>query len=742
MALLNEVKTILDTLAPHGWEDFFRHHGLNITRSDLASELSRDLSTSIDRAFTGVEDFAFEGHQAITPGCPAHSFLYHALASPQVQYVDQQQSRVFSLYPSVEQLAIIENYIYAQSQSSLEFLQKVHGDIAVVIFSHQYRPAASTGHKKHADTVFSRTGIARIGTAPALYDEAARSYTPLVSDEPHKVRVLPAAYDAYLAVKVPGSKALLGQRLNANPQQAGDSKDEDLLFWRPLHKLFAGTECLQGIDLKLDYRAFHSNEKIRRIHKFLSNDLDVDTGSIASEHTSYPFKFSHDIADFKAQAVVPIAHTAVVEPAEENGNLFSLKKSFELPRSSDDNSAKLFSSSLEMRADKRHGMPRLVPEYAHIRSKVSADNQVQDLNEEAQVLATLGSTEFDALHYVDYSGDGYVSVDVKSTRLAHLPVISAYSIVSPPDYFPYCHQSDLFDALQYRGIWRTQPLTLADTRMPPNIQSHRELRGQDTTGTALVNATDIDDTTEQTRFSTRQPTRQVSFLPDAAAGIFAPGWDTSFDQTIVEGETVRHLAAYGLGSPFPEDAKLCAALSSFWPAVAPDISHSFWPVNFPTVIPLTDYETGSDGGIGWDGEQGPRLELAPDGRQTLLYKKFDYVDYTLNALHNRFDYHRLAAIDSNAYLERAENYALIQQHLRENTPASIANNAKLISYNIEGEGDNVVHHYRFATFEAGSVTAVGRSHIRVGLQQQLAFSINTHNVISEQELSNEAVSLA
>ena len=28
-----------------------------------------------------------------------------------------------------------------------------------------------------------------------------------------------------------------------------------------------------------------------------------------------------------------------------------------------------------------------------------------------------------------------------------------------------------------------------------------------------------------------------------------------------------HLAAYGLGSPFPEDSKLCAALSSFWPAV-------------------------------------------------------------------------------------------------------------------------------------------------------------------------------
>ena len=54
--------------------------------------------------------------------------------------------------------------------------------------------------------------------------------------------------------------------------------------------------------------------------------------------------------------------------------------------------------------------------------------------------------------------------------------------------------------------------------------------------------------------------------------MFAPGWDISVDGRAGGPE---HLAAYGLGSPFPEDSKLCAALSAFWPAVAPDAARTF-----------------------------------------------------------------------------------------------------------------------------------------------------------------------
>ena len=108
-----------------------------------------------------------------------------------------------------------------------------------------------------------------------------------------------------------------------------------------------------------------------------------------------------------------------------------------------------------------------------------------------------------------------------------------------------------------------------------------------------------------------------SYLPDAASGVFAPGWDISRDFS----RGVSHLAAYGLGSPFPEDSKLCAALSSFWPAVAPDASSSFWgnPVSSPTVSPLTDEETGQSGNIPWDGAAGPKIINIQDNTSNRIF---------------------------------------------------------------------------------------------------------------------------
>ena len=55
-------------------------------------------------------------------------------------------------------------------------------------------------------------------------------------------------------------------------------------------------------------------------------------------------------------------------------------------------------------------------------------------------------------------------------------------------------------------------------------------------------------------------------LPDDAAGIFHPGWDVGLTFNSV----FEHLINDTLGSPFPEDVKLCAAISSYWPGVVPD----------------------------------------------------------------------------------------------------------------------------------------------------------------------------
>ena len=55
-------------------------------------------------------------------------------------------------------------------------------------------------------------------------------------------------------------------------------------------------------------------------------------------------------------------------------------------------------------------------------------------------------------------------------------------------------------------------------------------------------------------------------LPDGAAGLFDPGWDGSMGvRRGPDGMLMRFLASHGLGSPFLEDAKICAALGSYWP---------------------------------------------------------------------------------------------------------------------------------------------------------------------------------
>src|SRR5207248_7263575 len=112
--------------------------------------------------------------------------------------------------------------------------------------------------------------------------------------------------------------------------------------------------------------------------------------------------------------------------------------------------------------------------------------------------------------------------------------------------------------------------------------------------------------------------RFSSFLPDSASNFFEPGWDVS----LAGDDDGTYFAAYGLGSPFPEDAKLCAALNSFWPAVAPDATRTFGLLGSPTAQPLLDGELGyhpnhprvQSGEVasqrGWDGEFGPFFEQA------------------------------------------------------------------------------------------------------------------------------------
>ena len=128
------------------------------------------------------------------------------------------------------------------------------------------------------------------------------------------------------------------------------------------------------------------------------------------------------------------------------------------------------------------------------------------------------------------------------------------------------------------------------------------------------------------------------------------------------------MAAFRLGSPFPEDAKLCAALSAFWPAVAPDVSRTFEPIGWPTVCPLTDDEIGMAGNPGWDGFSGPRL----NGNK-VQYDAFDNADYIKTSLDEKFFLTKISTISSNEYTDRI--YAMARVYMAKNIKVEITDDS-------------------------------------------------------------------
>ena len=643
MALLDDVRAVCRRLAPHGWADLLAAHGLQLDADDLAGELGRRLP-SVDRDLPGFEDFSLDGVRGVEPGSPAGSLLYHALASPGVTLAPD--GSPLGDFATPAELEAVENYVFGVRAPSMPEIVVRAGaaPLAVVVFATEYRPSTQTPHQRHADLVFSRTGVARVGTAPASYDGRQRGYLPFVAEDAHALRVLPARYAPYLAVRVAGdpASALPMRFRRATATDRGDGARQ---FWVPLHKLFDGRECLRGRDLTVRWQARHVNEKLRRIHLALGARASWGRPHIDRP----PFRFTNGIAELSGEpdmgtgTLVPVPHRRLVVPAELDGRPLT----FEVPPD-----APLLSSSLNIppEGDWRHG-----PEFVHVRHRVDDDGSRTDLNERADVTAVVAAGGYRAQHYLDFTGDGFVAAVVPQLASDVPRRRSAYSIVAAPDFFPSTDQRELTEWTASRvpsrlraSIWQRPPDALSDDRLPPNITVRGSgFRADDDTVTALVSLPS-GAAARPTRLEDVR-TERHSHLPDDAAGFFAPGWDISVDG---RPGGPMHLAAYGLGSPFPEDSKLCAAISAFWPAVAPDAARTFEPKpDWPTVAPLTDAEVGSAGQLPWDGVPGPRL-VRLDGQELVEYASFDHADYVTNSLLGTFTLALTGRVTEQEYRSR------------------------------------------------------------------------------------------
>jgi len=704
--LIDRVAAACKRLAPQGWRELLALHGLDISAGDLASELLRPVRPN--RSVPGFEDFAWEGMRAIEPGQPALSLLFHAFASPRVIGRTTASNDLPQLndYPTPAEIEAVENYVFGASPPSIEDLRARARDahLAIVVFAAEYRPAAETVHRKHADMCYSRTGVARVGTATAEYLPPCRGYLPFYNLDAHQFRVLPCRYSAYIAALAPGAKdkhgpmrfleagqkavAASGTRdkdagASALPPpvlQPRDVSDAARNFWVPLHKLFDGTECIRGRDLRVALSANHTNEKIRRTHLFFGAN-GHNGGWTEPDISNSPFIFHDEIAAFSTQVsdgnwlLLPIPHSPLISAAEYNGRPLT----FFVPESLDDGPWSPYQSSLNLKL--RPSGARAAPEYIHARHRLDPDGKETNLNQSPEVIEVVRRGGYWARHYQDFTGDGWIDCECSELALEIPRRLPAYSLVATPDFFPAVSQSALMQWTEQSVspallsiLWPEnpgKPQALSDQRFAANLElSGAGFDPADDTMTAIVGSLGSGDG-RLTQIDRSQCVRAVT-LPDAAAGVFAPGWDVSFDRTLEAdpndtGELTRgttFLNMYGLGSPFLEDTKLCAALSSFWPAVAPDVTRTFGPATpvakYATATPLTDDVIGVGSGKSWDGIEAPKIDRK---RRRVEYTALAYGDYVESGLKNRFDIGLIGATSVEEYVARTLTMARVYSAL-------------------------------------------------------------------------------
>ena len=702
MKLIEQLKlTVLDALAPHGWHDFFARHGMDICVPINELEQELDKTLLVDRTAPGFEEFSLAGVRGVEPGQLGRSVLYHAFAS--ADCVDSK----LKVYPTLAQIDVVENYIYSRAQVNLSELR----DPVLAVFAYQYRGRRHTTHRQHADIVFSRTGVARIGTHPARYDSASRGYTANPGQGIKGFSVLPARYGLFIAERK--VRGLDGAVLRPS------KVDEELVFLFPVQKLFVGDECVYKYDRtrkktavkieSIDFVEVHINEKLARVHDEQGGENDAFVPphpDIGFDLKAYPF-IRDSRTDPTLVRLSSVGASCQVVPVD--GKVVSMASQtvsgkpevarFVVPKlATTRRRPNRYWSTFEIEAN---GNSRAAPEYLNIRHEYQRDrlvdlNQLDSATFNSKVLEAGG---YEAVHFIDNSCDGVLSV--KPVDGITLPIHCAFSLVTATDYFPQVDQVDVEEWLERRqyvltglanvGLVFPQggPQPMSDGRFTwydegvPDVSISYQLPNCNLPHPVTPErpAFELDDPSNYTTTAivghpALAPSagfapvglRVLSWLPDAAADVYAPGWDVSQHQR--DGRNM--MTSYGLGSPFPEDAKLCAALNSFWPAVAPDSSRSygFRPPRsgIPrrqlfTAIPMTDRELGYHpqhprvlakevlSEVGWDGDFGPCF-VSADGTRYVHASNPLRADLTKSALEGKIHFSGLDAITTEAYISR------------------------------------------------------------------------------------------
>jgi hypothetical protein len=210
--------------------------------------------------------------------------------------------------------------------------------------------------------------------------------------------------------------------------------------------------------------------------------LGHDTNRQETELDGPPFAFTEGIAEFSRDPdsgeglLSPVVHQRLIEPAEfERKPLHFRVPSEDFLQSKTPQEREDWIPSLLISPTQRGA--RHSPEYVHVRHEIKADGTIEDLNDFVDVASRVRQGGYDALHYVDFTGDGWIAVGCPELAVVIPRTVPAYSIVTAVDFYPNCDQRELIEwwiqrvpsALRER-VWGVPPLTLSDGRIAPNLQ--------------------------------------------------------------------------------------------------------------------------------------------------------------------------------------------------------------------------------------------------------------------------------
>jgi len=658
-SLLEGVSAVCRRLAPLGWRDLLLEVSggqLDLLAADLESELLKPLS-NIDRTCPGFGDFALHGGKAIEPGQPDQSMLYHALAAPSV--VATRDGTKLGGFPTLAEIETVENYIYGSRKATLDDLKKglAADDLSIVVFALHYRNAPMSANGCHAQLCFSRTGIAHLGTIEAYYDPQLRSFASVDEARPYDFRVTPRRFATYLAKRVTGFDG----KFELQDPQKGDSARE---FWVPVHKLFSGKECIANMDLNIQLSSGMRNDCIGSFHRVMQGQ-GLTTGWTGNDLEQFPFVIKDGMIaslskqeDCGAGVVVPNP-APLIREAKYKGKLLTFPWHNSLSRNSKNvqiSSYFVMPNAVAPIApgyylDSDQDSPRNAPEYINIRHRVVGE-KVESLNPRPDLMELIRQGGYDVLHYTDSTGDGWVAADCRELHDQGVTNSrAAFVLVGLPDFLPKLNQRDLMRWWKTEvpeplraTLWSVPPLALSHARIAANVELPIGFSLTDDTVTAIVSQISTPGVGPAAR-PVQVPNGPLNFekvgLPDGSPGLFDPGWDVSIGVRSSNGgnDIHKYLVGHGLGSPFIEDAKLCAALGAYWPGLAPDGTRQYPPQKWmdglsypwPSIAPLTDEELGmvptaTGKRMSWDGVVGPQRRTEGD-REVIAYQKMEYVDY-------------------------------------------------------------------------------------------------------------------